>query len=75
MLVNVHLLALDTTTAIDANQWCHWKRITWYNSIMNDNTPPPCFYCDRPSKYNEPSLDTGKIIDVCDSHFHFKYMG
>ena len=42
---------------------------------MNDNTPPPCFYCEKSSKYTEPALDTGKIIDVCETHFHFKYMG
>ena len=42
---------------------------------MNENTPPPCFYCEKVSKYTEPALDTGKIIDVCETHFHLKYMG
>jgi hypothetical protein len=39
------------------------------------NNPPPCFYCPEPSKYNEPNIQTGECIDVCDKHFHFKYMG
>jgi hypothetical protein len=46
----------------------------WYNVIMNTN-PPPCFYCEKESKYSEPEIETGVPIDVCDSHFHFKYMG
>ena len=46
----------------------------WYNVIMN-TSPPPCFYCEKESKYSEPEKETGAPIDVCDTHFHFKYMG
>ena len=41
---------------------------------MNKNMPP-CFYCPKESKYSEPEEKTGNIIDVCETHFHFKYMG
>jgi hypothetical protein len=42
---------------------------------MNTNVPPPCFYCEKESKYSEPEIETGVPVDVCDTHFHFKYMG
>lgn len=41
---------------------------------MNTNIPP-CFYCPEDSKYSEPEPKTGTVIDVCDRHFHLKYMG
>lgn len=46
----------------------------WYNVIMNTKLPP-CFYCPEESKYSEPELKTGVLIDVCEKHFHFKHMG
>ena len=41
---------------------------------MNTNIAP-CFYCPAESKYSEPELATGEVVDVCEKHFHFKYMG
>jgi hypothetical protein len=46
----------------------------WYNRYMTSNIPP-CFYCPEDSKYSEPEQKTGQVIDVCDKHFHLKYMG
>lgn len=34
-----------------------------------------CIKCDQFATYTQPDKDTGQIIDVCDNHFLFKYMG
>ena len=34
-----------------------------------------CAKCDDVAKFTQPDKDTGQIIDVCDKHFIFKYMG
>jgi len=34
-----------------------------------------CNMCSDIAKYTQPDKDTGQIIDVCDKHFIYKYMG
>lgn len=34
-----------------------------------------CDKCDQIAKYTQPDKETGEIIDVCDKHFIFMYMG
>lgn len=43
-----------------------------YNNNMETTK---CFYCDKEAKYTQPGQKTGKIIDVCEKHFTFKYWG
>lgn len=45
---------------------------TCYNKNMEKTK---CFYCEQDAKYTQPGKTTGKIIDVCDKHFTFRYMG
>jgi hypothetical protein len=41
-------------------------------SVVNK---PVCHKCGMEAKYTQPDKDTGEIIDVCEKHFVFKYMG
>lgn len=34
-----------------------------------------CAKCDNKATFTQPDKETGEIIDVCDKHFIFKYMG
>ena len=34
-----------------------------------------CHFCEGKSKYTQPDKSTGYIIDVCEKHFTFRYMG
>ena len=34
-----------------------------------------CHYCENKSTYTQPHRDTGEIIDVCDTHFSYKFWG
>lgn len=34
-----------------------------------------CHFCEGKSKYTQPDKISGHIIDVCEKHFIFKYMG
>lgn len=34
-----------------------------------------CVNCNNIAKYTQPDKDTGDIVDVCDKHFIYKYMG
>lgn len=43
-----------------------------YNKDMEKTK---CFYCDEEAKYTQPGQNTGRIIDVCEKHFTFKYWG
>lgn len=43
-----------------------------YNENVEKTT---CFYCDQNAKYTQPDKATGKITDVCEKHFSFRYMG
>lgn len=36
---------------------------------------PKCFYCDEDAKYTQPDKATGRITDVCEKHFTFRFMG
>ena len=36
---------------------------------------PKCNKCNETAKFTQPDKDTGEIIDVCEKHFIFKYMG
>ena len=34
-----------------------------------------CHFCDNKSKYIQPEKTNGYIVDVCEKHFTFRYMG
>lgn len=34
-----------------------------------------CAYCEKDAIYQEPSEDTGQVIDVCYNHFRSKFGG
>lgn len=36
---------------------------------------PICYKCGQEATYTQPDKDTGHIVDVCEKHFTFKYMG
>lgn len=36
---------------------------------------PTCIKCDKEAKYTQPDKETGEIVEVCDQHFIYKYMG
>lgn len=49
-------------TSLCPSPICHAKKIL-------------CAKCDQVAKFTQPDKETGQIIDVCDNHFIFKYMG
>ena len=34
-----------------------------------------CYFCDEDSKYTQPENQTGEIIDVCETHFSYRFIG
>lgn len=36
---------------------------------------PKCNKCNEVAKFTQPDKETGEIIDVCENHFIYKYMG
>ena len=34
-----------------------------------------CYFCNNKAEYDQPKLDTGEIIEVCPTHFTYRYMG
>jgi hypothetical protein len=34
-----------------------------------------CYFCENKSIYTQPHPDSGRIIDVCDTHFTMKFGG
>lgn len=34
-----------------------------------------CYKCNEIAKFTQPDKETGKIVDVCEKHFTFMYMG
>jgi hypothetical protein len=43
--------------------------------IMETQNKVKCTFCDKDAEFTQPEKQTGKIIDVCKTHFTFMYMG